>query len=240
MTYPTPHESFMDSISRWEGEWQAMPEDSGNWVNCPDGRKLIGTMRGVTPAAYAAFHGISPCSLTPEKMKAEITLAVAAAIGLLNYYDRPGFDDLEWSPLVWIAVDIGWGSGPARGIKMLQSLVGANPDGQIGPQTQAAYAHYIHEHEIGPACDALSALRRQFYLDISEPGSKNHKFRRGWLRRADYYTTAGNGEPDPWWPLWADWKPSGGSETGKPVALPSPLDRLKAAHADMGKALGEM
>ena len=235
MTFPTPHESFMDSIGRFEGEWQDDPNDSGNWVNCPNGRNLIGTMRGVTPAALARYLGIDACTLTPENMRHKVTLDVAARIGMKLYYEGPGFDDLEWSPLVWIAVDIGWGSGPIRGIKMLQELIGATVDGNIGPQTQAAYAKFIHDHNIAGACNTLALARRNFYLRISEPGSANHKFRRGWLRRADYYTTPGNGETDPWWPRWEGWKPSGGAGTTKPVEPPADLlADLKALVAKHG------
>lgn len=239
MTFPTPHESFVDSISRWEGEWQADPNDSGNYVNCNGVRKLVGTMRGVTAAVAARHFGINSCAITPEIMKDRVTLDVAAAIGLEGYYDRPGFDDLEWSPLVWVAVDIGWGSGPARAIKMLQTLIGANPDGTIGPQTQAAYARAIHERPIGDLVDALAKVRRDFYLSITEPGSKNRKFRKGWLRRAYYYTTGGNGETDPWWPKWAGWLPSGGAETGKPVDLGGKASLLTDLKALVAKHEGE-
>src|SRR5690606_26929880 len=128
----------------WEGLWQAMPEDAGNWVALPGGgRRLVGTMRGVTPAAFARWRGLQPWQVDAGRMKAEITLDVAVTIGLEHYYRQPGFDRLEWSPLVEIAVDIGWGSGPVRGIRMLQVLVGAEPDGIIGPRTEAAYAAAI-------------------------------------------------------------------------------------------------
>lgn len=247
MPFPTPHESLMDSISRWEGEWQAMPEDSGNWVDCPEGRLLIGTMRGVTPAALAQHLGIDACSLTEAKMRETVTLELAAEIGLKGYYRGPGFDRLAWSPLVWLAVEIGWGSGPSRAVKMLQDLIGVPADGKIGPQTRAAYDRFIQGHEIGAAVDDLAQARRDFYLSISEPGSKNAKFRKGWLRRADYYTTTGNGEEPAWWPKWAGWTPSGGAEphpepgepgAGDAPAPPAPGPELVAtATADVQRAL---
>ena len=227
---PTPHSSFMDSISRWEGEWQADPNDSGNWVVCPTGRKLIGTMRGVTPAALAQHLNLDPCDLYPAFMKDRVTLALAAEIGMKGYYHGPGFDKLRWSPLVAIAADIGWGSGPNRAIKMLQDLIGASADGKIGPRTKAAYDEALADRPMGELVDALTQVRRDFYLRISEPGSKNHKCRKGWLRRADYYTTS-NAE---WWSQWAG-----------PVTTPSDPKaaaraRILAATEIIRQAIGEL
>lgn len=220
MAFPTPESALANAIAIFEGTWQADPNDSGNWINCDGERRLLGTMRGVTPAALAQHLGIDKCSLSAADMREWVTPELAAQIGLRSYYDAPGFDDLEWSPLVEVAVDIGWGSGPIKGVKMLQELIGANPDGRIGPQTIALYQKAIHERPMGDLVDALAAKRRAFYLRISEPGSKNHKFRRGWLRRADYFTTTGNGVDDPWWPKWAGWAPSGASEVHRPVDAP--------------------
>ena len=50
MGIPTPHSGLKASIARWEGEWQAWPNDKGNWITCQGERRLIGTMRGVTPS----------------------------------------------------------------------------------------------------------------------------------------------------------------------------------------------
>lgn len=235
MGFPTPLSALADAIAIFEGGFQDMPEDSGNWINCAEGRRLVGTMRGVTPAALAQHLGIDKCSLTPGKMRSLVTAEVAAALGLKGYYDQPGFDDLEWSPLVEVAVDIGWGSGPQKAIKMLQQLVGAVVDGRIGPQTVAAYQRAIHARPMAELVDALSLARREFYIRISLPGDKDHKFQRGWLRRADYYTTRGNGVDEPWWPKWAGWKPSGASGTSRPVEparapLPPPPP-VRAEHA---------
>jgi len=190
MAYPTPNSCISGAIDRWEGLWQDLSSDSGNYAHCQDGStKLIGTMRGVTPDVYARYKGIDPCSLTPQTMQADITLSVAADIGVTQFYVQPGFSRLTWSPLVEIALDIGWGSGPARGVKMLQQLVGAVVDGGIGPQTAAALDGYLDSHDIGEACEALTDMRVQFYMDISQPGTPNAKFRAEWLKRANWYRT---------------------------------------------------
>ena len=228
---PTPLSALADCIGRFEGLEQRNPNDSGNWVDCPGGSKLIGTMRGVTPGAYAAFKRIDPCSLTLERMEAEITADVAAEIGLAGFYAGAGFDKLEWSPLVWIAVDIGWGSGPVKGIKMLQRLIGTPVDGVIGPMTVIAYEDYLLRNDIRDACAALAHQRAEFYKAISKPGSRNVDFLKGWLRRATYYSPGGVPEDlrvdlqdsqDPWWPKWDGWRPSDNEGMGTGDDTPAP------------------
>jgi lysozyme family protein len=135
-TFPTPLQAFETVIAKWEGLWSDDPADAGNWAHCHDGtRKLIGTQHGVTPDVYAEWLNIDPPTLTPQAMQSQITLALAAEIAVKLFYLGPKFNRLSWSPLVAIAMDAGWGSGPARGIILLQQLVGAIDDGSIGPQT---------------------------------------------------------------------------------------------------------
>ncbi|MBV9861873.1 MAG: hypothetical protein JO267_06970 [Alphaproteobacteria bacterium] len=195
MTIPSPIQCFEAAITKWEGGWQDSPHDGGNYT---PGGKLVGTMRGVTVSTYAAYLGVSPETITPAQMQSGVTLAVAAEIYRRFYFEQPGFARLSWSPLAEIAADIGWGSGPAVGIHMLQRLVGTVPDGVIGAKTAAATAAFIMAAGLAKAADGLSAARAAFYVAISMPGSRNAPFRAGWLRRADWYTS---GNPA-WWPQW--------------------------------------
>jgi lysozyme family protein len=216
VAFPTPRDCLRGAIQRWEGEWQSNRNDNANYAHCRDGSvKLIGTMRGVTPAVYAQYKGVDPCSLTPDQMQKEITLDVAAEIGIDLFYARPGFSHLTWSPVVEIAVDIGWGSGPARGVKMLQQQTGAPVDGLVGPQTGAALDQYLETHDIESACEALTNARVQYYLDISPPGSKAAGFRAGWLKRANWYRPA-NAD---WWSQWTGWTMPLPAGSSKPLGL---------------------
>ncbi len=216
MAFPTPASCMAGAIDRWEGLWQASAADSGNYAHCQSGgTQLIGTMRGVTPDVYARYRSVDPCSLTPQIMQNEITLDVSADIGVKLFYIEPGFSRLTWSPLVEIAVDIGWGSGPARGIKMLQQLVGAVVDGGIGPQTAAALDAYLEAHDIGDACNQFSDARVQFYISISQPGTSNAQFRAGWLKRANWYRTSNAA----WWSQWQGWTMPIPASSSKPVGF---------------------
>ena len=210
MVFPTPREAIAFSIKRWEGQCQADLEDSRNYANCHDGTtKHLGTMRGITPNAYAKFHGRDPCSVTVEDLKA-VTELDAAAIAMKNYFEPYHFDSLLWCPLVDITFDASFLSGPGRGIKMLQECIGAGIDGGIGPQTREALELYLEGHGIEDACNRLADIRNEFYRSISQPGSKNAKYRQGWLNRGNWARPS-NAD---WWNRWKGWKmphPAGSS-----------------------------
>lgn len=207
MSIPTPAQAFATAIAQWEGTWQDNPNDQGNYAHCAGGgTRLIGTMRGVTPDVYARFLGIDPCTLTPARMQQEITPDVAGQIAVVDYYQGCGLNRLTWSPLIAIAMDFGWTSGPARGVKTLQDLAGVTQDGIPGPATDAAVCALVAAQGIGAACDAYTALRSQFYLSISEPGTPDAAFRQGWLHRADWFLST---NPQPcWWDAWRTWAPA--------------------------------
>ena len=187
MPYPSPADAISLVIKTWEGEWQDFPEDSGNYARCRDGTtKLVGTMRGITPMAYAKYLGIDACTLTPARLKREVTLDVATAIIMRDYFERFDLDTLVWSPVTDIATDVALMSGPGRAIRMLQTLIGATTDGAIGPQTREALELYLEATDIEYACNVFAELRIAFYHSISQPGTKNAKFRQGWVNRANW------------------------------------------------------
>lgn len=190
---PSPLECFKDNILKWEGGFQDMPNDPGNWVN----GVLVGTMCGVTPAALAAHRGIHVTDVTPEMMRS-VTVDEAAQIGLDNYYVGPGFDRIEWGPPTDSIVDFGWGSGPVQAIKSMQRLVGADVDGVIGSQTAGLWSEAIHR--VGPAewTKTICAMRQGFYDLICARNPRLAMFRQGWANRANWFLP-GNLE---WWGKW--------------------------------------
>ena len=184
---------FDEQIGRWEGKYQADPDDSGNWTS--DGRNL-GTMRGVTPGALADFLGIPDTRLTVEDMTA-ITHERAVEIGYWGYVDAPDFERLPRNRLTEFYVDWGWGSGPITAVRELQRLIGTTPDGVIGPQTIAsfnqfvAWARYTYQ---GRPFDGLEAAlhhavdrRVEDLRGIAARKPRKRKFLGGWLRRAEAF-----------------------------------------------------
>lgn len=188
---------FRSDVRAWEGGFQADPVDVGNYVQMPDGtRRLVGTNRGVTAATWAAFIGIPAHEVTVEQVRA-ITADQAVQVGVRLFYEAPGFARLTWCPAVEVMVDWAWGSGPARPIRALQTILGVSADGRLGPVTAAAFEAWLARVGHAAASDAIADARYAHWESISRPGSRFHKYRRGWLRRANH-TRSTNPE---WWKL---------------------------------------
>lgn len=200
----TPRDFLKMVIGRWEGLYSDNPGDTGNWA----GGKLIGTMRGVTPNALAAHRGINADSLTPDDMKA-LSLDEAAEIGMTDFYQRPHFDMLEWGPATAALLDFGWGAGPGQAVKSMQRLVGANPDGGIGPLTASAYNVWITRIGWQGATQAVHDMRCAFYRQICNTNPSYNQFLQGWINRADW----ASGINPQWAALWDAPSPA-------PVAMP--------------------
>lgn len=183
-----------EAITRWEGEFQAMPEDVGNWVNGVN----VGTMRGVTPVVLARFRGVPKETITRQTMMT-VTLEEAAAIYVRLYIEAPRLDQLPWGPTTGVVADIGWGSGPVVGIRAAQLLSGAQVDGQIGPQTATTYADWLRRVGHAQSVEAMESWRKSFYRRLVEIRPKNARFLGGWINRANWYSAV---PPTPWWNSW--------------------------------------
>lgn len=223
----TPREAAAHAIETWEGLYQDSPVDHGNLIKLADGSifppmrsdgrrssapaekrramaakpgsVVIGTMRGVTPDVLARFKNLAPEALTPAIMKAT-TLEDAVAIWEASYYRGPGFDRLKWCAAVEVFTDIGWGSGPVTAVKMLQRLVGAHPDGMIGPRTVELFNEWVEGREPAGAVTAIADVRVRFYESIVAKDPSQRKWLTGWRRRANYYRPTNA----IWWSTWTE------------------------------------
>lgn len=240
----TPREAFAHAITAWEGLYQDQVTDVGNFIKLADGtifppknsrgqrvathaarlaaaRKpgsvVIGTMRGITPDVWAAYKRVAPEILTPQIMRG-ITLDDAVNVYEAFYYRGPGFDRLYWCAATEVFCDIGWGSGPAVAIKMLQRMIGEYADGVIGPRTIERFNEWWEIHEGPGAIHSIADLRCQFYRDIVRQRPSNAKFLAGWLRRANYYRPTNAA----WWSTWAERAPAGVVAVQQPEAQPRP------------------
>lgn len=182
-----PIDAFKRAIETFEGGYQDDPADAGN-ITRADGI-VVGTNRGVTPAAWAQYKGFSLESLTPADMK-EITLQDAAELYEWSYYRVPGFDKLAWCPATEVWCDIAWHAGLRAAIKNMQRMVLAESDGRIGPETQAAFAAWLVERPMANAVNLIADWRCAFLKRLVTVRPANEKFLRGWLRRANHYRPA--------------------------------------------------
>jgi lysozyme family protein len=160
----------LEHILDVEAGYQAQEEDTGNFLN----GELIGTNRGVTPAAYEAYFGKVP---SVEDMK-NLTKEQAIELYKNDYINKPGFDKVSDPNLQTSLVDFGINSGTTKAIKTIQGIIGTNQDGLMGPNT----INLINNYD-GDLNSELLDARREFIGKI--PGEKGEKYRKGWLNRVD-------------------------------------------------------
>lgn len=233
---PTPKEEIARAIVRWEGLFQAQPQDAGNYVN----GRLVGTMRGVTPPVLAAHRGVPAVSITEADMRS-VTLEEAAEIGATRFYQGTGLDLLPWGPTTAALVDVGWGSGPRQAVLFAQRLSGAVDDGRVGPETVAKYSNWIRDVGWEAATRAVNVMRRAFYALIIERNPQWEIYRQGWNNRANWMLPGGE-----WWAEWAANMPPpphhvviGGALKTDPVAsAPKPASQSRTAKAAATAAAG--
>ena len=190
---PTPRQELADAIEMFEGKYQSDTTDLINWVN----GKMVGTMRGVSPPALAKHRRVPIESLTPEIMQT-VTADEAADIGEDHYYYGTGLDRLAWGPATAALVDIGWGSGPRQACIFAQRFAGTYVDGIIGPLTIKAYKDKVAEVGWEAATRNVLNQRKAFYNLIIERNPAWESYRKGWHRRADWFSP---GNPQ-WWGKW--------------------------------------
>lgn len=220
---PSPHDEFKVNIARWEGLYQANPDDPGNWYN----GQLIGTMRGVTPAVLQAYLGIDPVLITPQFMREAVTLDVAAEIGLRRYY--VGYiDPVYWCAPAAAVMDFGWGSGPGQAIKSTERdlLKMDNANFTFDPVSIAKWRMMYDNDGVMQMLWAWYDVREKFYDLICLENPRLQQFRLGWHNRA-YWQTPATHE---WWSHWQ------GETTDSVVATvePMPSDPLPKAVLGVG------
>ena len=169
--------SQLDTILETEGGFQNDKEDDGNYV---DG-KLIGTNKGITPAALAEYRGVNPSTITVEDIKG-ITDKEAREIYEQNYYYKTKINELPENIQASV-FDMNINAGP-NAIKILQRLAGVKDDGIIGPQTIKA----VQEANI--TLDQYADARIKYYKQVVKNDPDKKKYLKGWINRANKYREA--------------------------------------------------
>lgn len=99
---------------------------------------------------------------------------------LERYLVGPGFDHITDLKTRSLLVDWGISSGPAIAIKALQTLVGVEQDGVLGPHTIEAVSK-LHPEDV---VNGLVAKRVQMIGRLITANPSQAKFAAGWLNRA--------------------------------------------------------
>lgn len=181
-------QTYINFTKRWEGGLSRDVNDSASSYPNPleyQGKKGWHTNMGITFKVWDSVfpnHDKEFFTMTDEQwFKVFKTL----------YWDSVKGDSYECFSISVFVTGMAWGSGATRSAITLQQALNnlgksVTVDGKIGNKTiQAA-----NECDCLSLFNELVRLRKQFFLAISEPGSKNAKFRKGWLNRlADYQKT---------------------------------------------------
>lgn len=155
----------LDIVLEMEGGYVNNPKDPGGMTNL-----------GVTKRNWEDWlkHPVTEAdmrSLTPAKVEAFYRVR----------YWLPNYCDELPAALALSVFDFAVNAGDGREIHMLQELVGAAPDGVIGPQTRALILTWLGSRTVAEAVHSHVNARRSYYR-----ACKNFPtFGRGWLNRCD-------------------------------------------------------
>jgi lysozyme family protein len=178
-------------IKEHEGGLSTDPTDTGNWL----GGVCVGSKYGVTAAVLCKHRSVN--TITPAQMAA-LDMDEAVTIGLDLFYREPRLNLLSWNQVTASVLDMGWGAGPRQSVKLLQRMVGAADDGEVGRYTARAYADYLDNHGLENSARAWGNVRNAFYDHIIAIRPKNARFRNGWRNRTASFLPGTT-----WWKRWA-------------------------------------
>jgi lysozyme family protein len=100
-----------------------------------------------------------------------------------NFWDKIRGDELP-AGIDYLVYDFAVNAGVGRAVKTLQSAVGTNPDGVIGPATIAAVKSSTD------LVEKFSNVKEAFYKGIVERKPDQARFIKGWLNRVAHVQTA--------------------------------------------------
>ena len=148
-------------ILHHEGGYVNHPRDPGGETNL-----------GVTKRVYEDWGG--------TKNMRDLNQEDVAPIYEKNYWGRAKCDHLP-SGLDLAVFDWAVNSGVGRAAKKLQTMIGTEADGGIGPNTLRTLDEYIEHHGIEETLRNYKAIRQKFYESLSTFDT----FGKGWTKRND-------------------------------------------------------
>jgi len=168
--------SFSDALAillKEEGGFVNDRHDPGGMTNLGVTRKTWEDFTG-KPATEADMRALTPAKVEP--------------LYRARYWDKIAGDKLG-DALGLMVFDFAVNAGPGRAAKLLQRLVGAADDGQIGRGTLQAVQAYSMRKGIDTLIEAYADARRDYYQSLPT----FWRFGKGWLARVKRVETAALG-----------------------------------------------
>lgn len=155
-------EACFKELLKHEGGFSNHKSDPGGITNL-----------GVTQKVWQEW--VMPKEVTEEDMRS-LTPEMVKPLYKSRYWDACRCDDIA-SGVDYVVFDTAVNSGKVRAIKFLQSVVGAVPDGAIGPVTIASANELGARLVVERFCDKREAFWRSL--------GTFDTFGKGWLRRGN-------------------------------------------------------
>jgi lysozyme family protein len=112
-----------------------------------------------------------------DKIKPEYAREIAKK----EYFDAPGYAAFPDNTAAAM-FDFGFNAGPARSTALMQSIVGAKPDGINGPKTKLAINQYIAKNGEGALLKNFTDKIKDYYIRITD-GEDPKVRRNGYMNR---------------------------------------------------------
>jgi lysozyme family protein len=152
-------DSALEAVLHHEGGFVNHPADPGGMTNL-----------GVTKKVWEEWVGHD----VDESAMQALTPEIVGPMYKAKYWDKVKGDDLP-SGVDYAVFDAAVNSGPGRAAKWLQSCVGVEPDGGIGPKTLAAVLSF----DPADLVEDYAKRRLAFLMDLPHWDT----FGKGWGRR---------------------------------------------------------
>lgn len=167
-------------MNTFETVFPILLKQEGGYVNNPHDPGGI-TNLGVTKRVWEAWvhHPVGEADMRA------LTPSAVAPLYRVQYWNGIGGDNLP-PALALCVFDFAVNSGVSRAARYLQSIVGVNQDGHIGPGTLAALNTWITTNSLSEAVRRYMNDRRSFYKGLPTFGV----FGKGWLNRCDAVESA--------------------------------------------------
>jgi lysozyme family protein len=159
---------FLRKLLRLEGGYVNHKNDRGGCTN-----------KGVTLNTFKQYYGLG---LDCDDLK-NITEEQVENIYKKGYWDPCWGDKIQNTRIAQLLVDWAINSGVKTAIKGIQTIVGVDVDGYMGPMTVGAINNYPPKELF----EKLKAARKNFYLSIVEKDNTQKVFLNGWLNRLEEY-----------------------------------------------------
>ena len=160
--------------SNWGNAFKMMLASEGGYVNHPSDPGGM-TNLGVTKRVWEEWVGRE----SNEKEMRSLTPEMVEPLYKRKFWDACKCDDLP-SGIDYLVFDFAVNAGVGRSAKILQTAVGATPDGGIGAKT-VEKLNQITDGQRFKESYALAKIAR--YVEICNKNPVQVKFLKGWINR---------------------------------------------------------